>query len=94
MATDTRIPAWTRPVYAEGGFARPTNIGGELPLWSGKGEPPAIGSVVSTRAGNKLLDVTITGYEVIDGYLMALGYRTHDPKVKGNLAGAEINWPA
>lgn len=81
------IPAYQRAVWEDG---KVTNKG-DLPLWSGRGEPPAIGSEVRTfdRFRHR---VTITGYQVEGGWLMATGYRTDEPAVKGNLAGAEIYW--
>lgn len=82
------IPAYT---VAEWNGHEVTNKG-ELPLWSGKGTPPAIGSVVET-SGRIRHQVKITGYAVEDGWLMALGYRVAEPAKSGNLAGAEIYYP-
>lgn len=62
-----------------------------LPLWSGKGEPPEIGDIVEL-SGPGSLTAAIEGYSVDDGWLMAWGTRC-DGK-RGNLAGAEIRFPA
>lgn len=64
---------------------------GTTPLWSGKGEPPAIGSTVtcSDRVGTQ---VTITSYTIEDGWLLAEGYRTASPIRTGTLAGMEIRY--
>lgn len=86
-AKSAPIPAWERVVWEGNNVA---NRGG-LPLWSGKGEPPAIGSIVITndRIGHRIM---VTGYEVVEGWLMALGYRIDEPTKHGNLAGMEIKW--
>ncbi len=63
--------------------------GGGPPLWSGKGNPPPIGSTVDVGKG---LTVKVERYSVDAGWLMILGVRS-DGK-RGNLAGAEIVWPA
>lgn len=82
------IPAYIRPVRDAAGNV--TNKG-SLPLWSGKGEPPAIGAVVTCddRKGTR---VKVTGYEIEAGWLMVVGTRLIDG-ARGNLAGAEILWP-
>jgi hypothetical protein len=71
------------------------NRGGELPLWSGKGEPPAVGTEVET-SGIVQHRCTITGYDIEQGdgvkWLMALAHRHHDNR-RGNLTGAEIHYP-
>lgn len=80
------IPAWER---AEFDGNKLLNGGGELPLWSGFIDPPAIGAEVITRdsVGHRC---KITGYEIEAGWLMARGYRLDDGKA-GNLAGIEID---
>lgn len=83
------IPAWKRPEWNDKGGA--TNKG-EVPLWSGKGEPPEIGAVVkcSDRKGT---EVRVLGYLVMEGWLMIDGLRLHDNQ-RGNLAGAEVHYDA
>ena len=68
----------------------------DLPIWSGRGEPPAVGDVVtcSDRKGTR---VTVTGY-LVEGtaptrWLLVEGFRTDEPTRRGNLAGAEILYP-
>lgn len=61
---------------------------GALPLWSGKGEPPAIGSSVPVGKG---LTVRVYRYEEVEGWLMIIGERSDGRW--GNLAGTEIVWP-
>ena len=80
--------AYGRPHWVDG---RVTNKGG-LPLWSGKGEPPAIGSEVTCNDPHGTR-VTVTGYRIAGGWLMVRGYRTAEPDKAGNLAGAEILYP-
>jgi len=60
---------------------------GELPLWSGKGELPAIGADVPV---NRFLSARVEGYSVEGGWLMLDAQRS-DGK-RGTLAGAEIAW--
>lgn len=82
-------PAHTVAIWKDG---RVTNKGA-LPLWSGKGEPPAIGSTI-TCADKAGTQVTVTGYAIDDGWLMVIGYRTAEPAKTGNLAGIEIRYSA
>lgn len=81
------IPTYERAVWANGHVINK----GALPLWSGKGEPPAIGSEVTCddRHGTRC---KITGYKVEHGWLMATGVRLSDG-FEGDLAGAEIRYP-
>lgn len=83
-ATDMTIPAYETAKWEDG---RVVNKG-ELPLWSGKGEPPAVGEevTVNDKRGTR---VVVTGYEVEAGWLMVTGTRIGDG-MRGNLAGAEI----
>jgi hypothetical protein len=94
------VPAHARAVWeknAETGHFELMNGDSPLPLWSGKGEPPAIGAEVET-SGNVRHKVTITGYTTAPlgngrtgSWLMALAHRHHDNK-RGDLAGAEIEY--
>jgi hypothetical protein len=65
------------------------NAADHLPLWSGTMDPPAIGSIVIT-SGHVQHRATITGYKVVERWLMAVGFRTDEPNHKGDLAGIEI----
>jgi hypothetical protein len=88
MTTTTHLPAYVRAIRDSAG--RVTNQG-ELPLWSGKGEPPPIGAVITCNDRPKT-QVVVTAYSVEGGWLMIHGYRQADPSRSGNLAGAEILW--
>lgn len=79
------IPPHTAPIYGENG--KVSNYG-DVPLWSGAGAPPAIGTEVVCQGRNRER-VRVTGYEVASGWLMVTGVRLRDG-VAGNLAGAEI----
>jgi hypothetical protein len=85
MTTD--CPAWTRATW-EAGCVTNRDAG---TLWSGRGDPPAVGAVIRCNDQPKTR-VTVTGYEVKGGWLMVLGYRTDSPCRAGNLGGAEILW--
>lgn len=61
-----------------------------IPLWSGRGDAPVIGSTVRDRNG---VAIKITGYRVAGGWLMALGHRTANPDISGDISGLEIDWP-
>lgn len=87
VATRHGIPAWERPVWTDGRV----EPGSGLPLWSGKGDPPAIGSIVAL-AGPGNMTVRVEEYKVDGRWLMILGERS-DGK-RGDLAGAEIRWPS
>lgn len=63
-----------------------------LPLWSGKGPLPAVGSEVicNDRKGTVCV---VLGFQVEGKWLMVAGHRKgDDPSKVGNLAGAEILW--
>lgn len=81
------IPAYAAPIWIDGKI---TNKG-DVPLWSGMGPPPAIGSEVTCN-DRHATRITVTGYDVEGGWLMVSGYRTADPQKVGNLAGMEIRW--
>lgn len=88
----TSLPAWEQAVWeGEGNARRLVNRGTEQALWSGKGPPPAIGEVVEI-AGPRDEKMTVSHYEIEDGWLMIWG-RRHSDGFRGNLAGAEIRWP-
>lgn len=83
MSEGTGVPPHVR-------FDQPGD--GNMPVWSGRGLPPAVGSIV--RCNDKpRTRVKITGYEVQHGWLMALGERVDEPGRKGDLAGTEILYP-
>jgi hypothetical protein len=86
MTTD--CPAWTRAIWEAGAV---TNRDA-APLWSGRGEPPAVGAVIHCNDRPKTR-VTVTGYEIEGLWLMVTGYRTDSPTRAGNLSGWEILWP-
>jgi len=85
------IPEYAFPLYGEDNKVMPLNKDCGLPLWSGKGAPPAIGSTIAL-AGPKDMTATVEGYEVKAGWLMIIGVRC-DGK-RGDLAGIEMRWPA
>jgi len=85
------IPEYARPIYGEENRVMPINKDCGLPLWSGKGEPPAIGSTVPLGGPNDMT-VKVEGYAIQAGWLMIIGVRS-DGK-RGDLAGMEIHWPA
>jgi hypothetical protein len=86
--TSTGI-AWKRPTWD--GYTV-TNKEPAVALWSGKGEPPEVGSTVRT-SGRIKHDVRVTGYKCENGWLMLTGYRLDGSK-DGDLAGAEVDWDA
>lgn len=79
-------------MQAEWKDGRCSNLGGPLPVWGGKGPPPAVGAVITCNDRPRTR-CTVTGHAVVEGFLMVEGYRTDDPKWRGNLAGVEILWP-
>lgn len=82
-----QVPPFARPDWGNG--RELVNADSPLPLWSGKGEPPAVGATVRL-AGIGGKSAVITGYEIDGPWLMALGYRADEPERRGNLAGTEI----
>lgn len=89
MATLIEIPAHNAPIWVDG---RVTNSG-DIPLWSGRGPVPTVGSEVICNDKQGTV-VCVTGYIVEHGWLMVEGYRVNDPTATiGNLAGAEIRHP-
>lgn len=82
----TRLHAIPDHVQAEWDGNKLLNKGG-LPLWSGLGPVPKVGTNVPVGRG---LTVLVEGYKVDAGWLMIIGTRS-DGK-RGDLAGAEIAW--
>lgn len=58
------------------------------PLWSGKGDVPAVGAYVDI-AGPKNQVATVLGY-VVDDYWLMLWCERHGDGFRGDLAGTEI----
>lgn len=86
------LPQWQRPLWeGEGNARRVSNKREGVALWSGKGDPPAVGDVVEI-AGPRDERMTVSHYEIEAGWLMIWG-RRHSDGFRGNLAGAEIRWP-
>ena len=77
------IPTYARPIWKDGKVLNK----GALPLWSGKGEVPAVGETVEIQ-GRQKMTATVTGYSIEGGWLMLLAIRSDGRR--GNLAGTEI----
>lgn len=62
-----------------------------MPLWSGSGPLPAVGSEVICNDRKGTICVVL-GYCLEDKWLMVVGHRKSEPDSIGTLAGAEILW--
>lgn len=80
----TVAPNYARPIWREGLLTNKH----EAPLWSGKGELPAVGAYVDI-SGPKNEVATVLGYFIDDGWLM-LWCERHSDGRRGDLAGTEI----
>jgi hypothetical protein len=83
----TDAPAYTVAKW-EGGKVVNDDM---MPLWSGKGPLPAVGSEVVCDDRKNTVCVVL-GYMLEDKWLMVVGHRKGEPNKIGTLAGAEIRW--
>lgn len=83
----TVAPAYTLAKWEDGKVVNDDM----LPLWSGKGALPPVGSevVCADRKGTVCI---VLGYLLEDKWLMLVAHPAGKPDEVGTLAGAEIKW--